>query len=248
MCLSGLTRNSKGFHRLAGRLATTRRVLCPDYRGRGYSAHDPNWRNYVPTTYVNDIRHLLVVAGVDRVVIVGTSLGGILGMGLAAAMPVKIAGVVLNDIGPEVDSEGMDQIVDYLRMAAPQPDWQSAARQICARRHWLSPDGSEEMARNSYREREDGMLHPDWDANLLKALARERGDPPELWTLFGALRRIPTLAVRGALSNVLNPRTFERMAAEKPDLARVTVDGVGHAPTLDEAEAKQAIDEFLSDL
>ena len=100
LCLPGLTRNSADFAELAARLSRGRRVLCPDYRGRGRSAYDSNWRNYDPYVYINDISHLLAATGIGRAVIVGTSMGGLLAMGLAVLRPTLVAGAVLNDIGP----------------------------------------------------------------------------------------------------------------------------------------------------
>src|SRR5262249_53565530 len=126
LCLAGLVRNSKDFHALAMRLAPYRRVLVPDYRGRGRSARDPNWRNYRPETYIGDALDLLTVTGVDRVVIVGTSMGGLLAMGMAALRPNCLAGVILNDIGPEVAPDGYRRIMSYISADRPQPDWPSA--------------------------------------------------------------------------------------------------------------------------
>jgi pimeloyl-ACP methyl ester carboxylesterase len=103
------------------------------------------------------------------------------------------------------------------------------------------------MAHNTYRPGDDGMLHFDWDVDLVKPLQRMR-EIPDLWPLFRGIGRIPAVAIRGALSDVLSEETFARMQVEKPDLARVTIPGVGHAPTLNEAEAVAAIDLFLARL
>ena len=94
----------------------------------------------------------------------------------------------------------------------------------------------------------DGRLHFDWDVNLARPLLRDKTPPPDLWRLFRALRHIPVLAIRGANSDVLSVETFERMAREKPDMARLTVAGAGHAPTLGEPETLAAIDEFFAAL
>src|SRR5215469_9759579 len=112
LCLSGLARNSVDFDHVASRLAKDRRVICPDYRGRGRSAYDDDWRRYEPRTYVMDILDLLALTGIGRAVVIGTSLGGLLGMGLAALQPTLIAGLVLNDIGPELVPSGLARIVD----------------------------------------------------------------------------------------------------------------------------------------
>ena len=107
LCLPGLTRNSRDFTHVAERIRRDRRVLCADLRGRGRSQHDPVWQNYHPGTYLADIGLLLNDAGVARCVLLGTSLGGILSLLLAAMNPSLVAGVILNDVGPEVAPEGL---------------------------------------------------------------------------------------------------------------------------------------------
>lgn len=260
LCLSGLTRQAGDFHNLACRLAHHgaqhggtfgHRVLALDYRGRGRSAYDENWRNYRPEVYLGDILDLAAAANLPRLVIVGTSLGGLLAMALALQRPTLLAGVILNDVGPEIAGGGFDRIAGYVGTPAPQDDWQAAISYL---RHLFSPAypglGEEawlDMARNTFRPGNDGRLHLDYDLNLAKAL-KASPPPPDLWPLFGALRNIPTLAIRGALSDLLSPATFDRMAAEKPDLERLTVPDRGQTPMLDEIECQEAIDAFLARL
>lgn len=255
LCLAGLTRNCRDFHDFASRLAPRRRILCPDYRGRGRSAYDPDWRRYLSRTYLNDLLHLLAATNLDRVVIVGTSLGGLLAMGLAVAAPSALKGVVLNDIGPAVNIEWLGRVVEYIGVDRPQPDCDAALRHVKETFPALSFADEEswiKAVRNTYREGDDGMLHFDWDVRLAKPLLEDPLDgrtwTSGLWPLYRALGRVPTLALRGEVSNVLDEATFERMAEEKPDLVRVTVPGVGHAPTLAEAEARAAVDDFLARL
>jgi len=247
LCLTGLVRNSADFADFAERHAGERRVICPDYRGRGRSAHDTDWRNYDPFVYVNDIAHLIAAAGIERVVVVGTSMGAALAMGLAVIKPTAVAGVVLNDFGPEVAANGVSRILDYIGNDQPQPDWPSAVRHLRELLPTLSirsDDGWLRFARATYREGIDGLLHFDWDLNVAKPLARSKGAVPDLWPYFRALRRLPALALRGDLSDVLSAETFERMALAKPDLQRITVTNAGHAPTLNEPEAA-AVDDFI---
>jgi len=251
LCLGGLTRNARDFDALARRLAGERRVLCLDLRGRGRSDYDPDWRNYVPATYLNDIAHLLAVAGVHRVVVVGTSLGGVLAMAMGAAMPSALAGAVLNDIGPEIERGGLDPILSYVRVDRPQPDWESAVRTI----RTLLPDLAfqdeamfEAMARNTWREGGDGLLHFDWDVNIVRPALADGGATADLWPFFRGLRRVPLLAFRGAASTILSADCFARMAGERPDAGMVTVPRTGHAPTLGEPECIAALDAFLGRL
>ena len=252
LCLCGLTRNSKDYHDLASRHAPHRRVLCPDYRGRGRSAYDDTWRNYRPETYLRDILELLAATDAGCVAVVGTSLGGLLAMGLAAVQPTALAGVVLNDIGPEVGGPALDRIVEYISASEPKPDWDAAVAELKMVFHDTSIRGEERwhaFARQIYRECDDGLLRYDYDPAIGRALA-EAGDDavPDLWPYFRALARIPTLAVRGAVSDVLSSGTFERMAETNPDMLRITVAGVGHPPHLDEPECRQAVDDFLASL
>jgi pimeloyl-ACP methyl ester carboxylesterase len=248
LCLTGLTRNSHDYHVLASRLAAGRRVICPDYRGRGRSPRDPDWRNYQPRVYIGDILQLIAAANLHRMVVIGTSLGGLLTMGLAVAQPACLAGVVLNDVGPDIDRGGLERIKGYIGHDQPQRDWDSAvsyAKQMFktvgdkSEADWLR------IAHGTFREGADGLLHVDWDVALARPLQRV-GPLPDLWPLFRALRRVPTLAFRGALSDVLTAATFDRMQREHPALTAVTVAGAGHVPTLDEPEARDAFDAFLA--
>lgn len=247
LCLTGLVRNSADFAEFAERHAGERRVLCPDYRGRGRSAYDRDWRNYDPFIYASDIAHLIAATGLTRLIAIGTSLGAVLAMGLAVLKPTVLGAVVLNDFGPEVAPGGLARILDYIGTDHPQTDWESAARYLRELLPTLSirtAEGWLKMARGTYRIGGDGRLHFDWDLNIAKPLARAARAVPDLWPYFRALRPVPTLALRGDLSDVLSPATFERMALAKPDLLRVTVANAGHAPTLNEPEAA-AVDDFI---
>ena len=112
LCLPGLTRNSRDFSAISKRLMRERRVICPDFRGRGLSDHDPNWQNYEPTTYIGDIRHLLCALNIHRVFVIGTSMGGLLTMGMGAAMPTVLAGALINDVGADIGESGVEKIID----------------------------------------------------------------------------------------------------------------------------------------
>jgi pimeloyl-ACP methyl ester carboxylesterase len=248
VCLTGLNRNSADFADLADRHASERRILCLDYRGRGRSAYDSDWRNYDPRIYVSDIAHLLAANDVHRAVIVGTSLGGVLTMALAVLKPTTLAAAVLNDIGPAVIPGGLIRIMGYIGTDQPQPDWPSAVRYLQKLLPTLSirsDEGWLKMAQATYRQGEDGVLHFDWDVKLAKPLLAQSSSVPDLWPFFGALRHIPTLVLRGALSDMLSPETFARMALVKPDLEHVIVPNSGHVPTLNEPEAAAAIDAFI---
>ena len=249
LCLGGLTRNSKDFHLLARSLSRERRVLAPDYRGRGRSARDPDWRNYRPETYLADILDLLAVAGVHRMIVVGTSMGGLLAMGLAAYRPTLLAGAILNDVGPEIAGPGFQRILDYIGTDRPEASWEGAIAEVKRMFPTLSLDTEAKwlrIAEASYRRGEDGILHFDWDVALARNLGTRPGQLPDLWGLYRGLGPRPVLAIRGGLSDVLSEATFERMAEVKPDLQRIVVPDVGHVPALDEPEVAEAIHEFIA--
>ncbi len=250
LCLPGLTRNSRDFESIALRIRRSRRVLSADLRGRGLSQHDPNWRNYHPGTYVVDVARLLADAGVPRVIVLGTSLGGILAMVIAATASQALAGVILNDVGPEVAPEGLQRIASYVGRNDPVRTWDEAAAQARATYGLAWPEATDEdwmnFARRSYTD-VDGVPQLAMDPMIGEAVrAAPAGAAPDLWPVFAALRPIPTLALRGALSDVLSQDTFDRMAREKPDLERVTVARRGHPPMLDEPECVAAIEQFLA--
>ncbi len=252
ICLAGVARNSKDFHELALHLSANRLVLCPDYRGRGRSDWDTDYRNYRPEVHLSDLMHLLSSANLHRVVVVGTSFGGLLAMGLGAVQPTALAGVVLNDVGPEISEDGAGRIASYIGKDARYDNWQTAAEATRALFHSAFPDATDDdwmdSARRMYVDDGEGRLRLDYDLALGRALQEQSGNLPDLWPIFASLRNIPVLAVRGALSDVLSEETFKRMADVKPDLLQLTLPNIGHAPMLDEPQSLKAIDEFLDRL
>jgi pimeloyl-ACP methyl ester carboxylesterase len=250
LCLPGLTRNSRDFTHVAERIRRDRRVLCADLRGRGRSQHDPVWQNYHPGTYLADLGLLLQDAGITRCVLLGTSLGGILSMLLTATQPGLVAGVILNDVGPEVAPEGLARIAAYVGRAAPPATWDEAVATVRATYELAMPGLSHEewltYARRSYSD-VDGMPQLDMDPMIGEAVrSAPAAAAPDLWGLYAVLQPVPTLALRGATSDILSPATFARMQREKPDLVRVEVPDRGHTPQLDEPASVAAIDAFLA--
>lgn len=251
ICLHGLTRNSNDFAALAQRIAPGRRVIVPDQRGRGKSQYDPVWLNYLPTTYVSDLRRLLSELNFARVILIGTSLGGVMSMIMASLNPQTLAGVVLNDIGPELDPVGAKRIMDYVGRLPPVSNWEEATAQVRTTFAGAFPDFTDEQwrayARMTYFEDANGMPRAASDPKIGDALRATPPVPPgTLWLLYAALRRIPTLVIRGAHSDLLSAATLARMAREKADLQTVTVPNRGHPPLLDEPECVTALDSFLN--
>lgn len=251
LCLAGLTRHSGDYAIPAARLAASRRVVAFDYRGRGRSQWDRNWRNYGYRTDLNDIRHVLAALGLHRVVAIGTSYGGLLAMALGVMMPAALAGAVINDIGPDLNGSGQRRIIAFISTDRPQPDWRTAVHYLRETLPHLPMKTEADwliFARNTYREHDDGKLHFDWDVKLARSLAGNRAPEVDLWGLFGSLGRVPVVAIRGALSDILSAATLERMAAAHPGLVPVTVQDVGHAPALTEPECVAALDALLAPL
>jgi pimeloyl-ACP methyl ester carboxylesterase len=254
VCLHGLTRNGRDFEELALRLAATgRRTLVPDVRGRGRSARDPDPSHYNPRVYARDVRELLRALGIDRAQFIGTSMGGIITMALAASRPGMVAGAILNDVGPEVAPEGIARILSYVGQSPDIPDWDAAAAHC--RRNYASawpdygPADWDRLARRSFRE-QDGRLGPDSDPRILDPLLKPppRGQGLLAWILFRRLaRHRPVMLVRGADSDIITRPIADRMQARAPGLTVVDIPNVGHAPTLGEPLAASAIDRFLAD-
>jgi len=251
LCLAGLTRNANDFHDLALHMCPQRRVIAFDLRGRGQSAHDPNPDNYTPGTYLSDIGHLLTVTGCHRVIVIGTSLGGLIAMALGAVRAPALAGVVLNDIGPEIDPIGVARISGYAGKTPAAMTLPQAADHMKSLFGPAFPDFTaeqwQEEAERGLRQRDDGMWVQDYDPAIAKN-ATEQGDNPEgFWPYFNSLAHIPVLALRGELSDILHSDVFAAMAKAKPDLTQVTVANRGHAPNLAEPECIAAIDSFLEE-
>ena len=256
LCIPGLTRNCRDFDFIAQHISSTRRVICTDLRGRGRSAYDPNWRNYSVPVERNDILHLLKSLGIGRVVVLGTSRGAIVAMALAAAKKDCLAGVILNDLGAQLEATGLERIMALVGRKYDYASWQDAANGLQQMYQdsfrGIETGGWQRFARALYCER-NGRIVPDYDLNI--GLAMGEGSGParpaqatavNLWPLFAALAGIPALLLRGEHSDLLSAETAWKMKGLRPDLSIATVRGRGHVPFLDEPEAVAAIDAFLS--
>lgn len=255
ICLHGLTRNSRDFEVVAPRIAALgRRVIAADMRGRGKSANDPDPAHYVPAVYAQDVLALMDKLGVAKAVFVGTSMGGLITMVLAALAPDRIAASVLNDVGPRLNMSGLARISAYVGRTQPVDSWAEAAEAVRATQGSAFPERTDDeafwqtFARRTFRTREDGRLEFDYDPLIALAFADfdEDAPPPDLTPLFSALAQKPLLSVRGGLSDLLADDVVALMRELKPDLETVTVDNIGHAPTLEEPEAWDALLDFLA--
>jgi pimeloyl-ACP methyl ester carboxylesterase len=254
LCLHGLTRNGADFGFLAGHLSARYRVITADQRGRGKSEWDPDPANYHPGIYVGDMFGLLDRLAIDRVVLIGTSMGGLMAMIMGASQPARLRGIVLNDVGPEVPASGLKRLRNSLNDRAPAATWAEAAQQAKRLNEIAFPDyvdaDWETFARRTYVEDAGARPVAAFDPAILKGLDETdlTAVPPNLWSLWKQLGSIPMLAIRGALSDIISPQILDAMAAQHPDLTPITIANRGHAPMLDEPAAVAAIDAFLKSL
>ena len=246
LCLPGLVRTSGDFAGVAARHGAGRRVVSLDYIGRGGSARARSAARYAPPAMLRDVMDVCAALHLHRAVVLGTSFGGLLAMALGAARPGMLAGVVLNDVGPELGREGAAFVRWYVGDDPALPDLAAAAAHLRRLLPDLSLHGEAawcEFARLTYAPGADGRWHPQWDTRIARTLGAKR---PDLWPLFGALSHVPLLLVHGGRSRLLQAGTVARMRAARPDMAVATVPGSGHAPTLAEPEAVAALQAFLA--
>lgn len=256
VCLHGLTRNSADFDELAPAIARWgRRVLVPDVRGRGHSAHDPHPDNYNPVVYANDVVRLLHDLGVARAVFIGTSMGGLITMTLAVRHIDLIAGAVINDVGPVLSARGLARIAGYAGRCSALASWEDAADYLKDINACAFPDAPDEewakWARRAFEEDAAGKLALRYDPSIALAMQTGKLRPTSLAGRL-AFKRLahkrPILLVRGALSDLVEPAQAAWMRRAAPSMAYTEVPNVGHAPMLTEPEALEAIRQFLDRL
>jgi pimeloyl-ACP methyl ester carboxylesterase len=251
ICIPGLTRNARDFEGVADRLAGEWRVICVELRGRGESAYAKDSMTYVPLTYMQDMEALIRELELERFILFGTSLGGLITMLLAMSDNSRIAGALINDIGPVVETRGIDHIRSYVGRSQSWPTWLHAARAMGeANRdrypHWKLDEWLV-FTKRVCRLNSSGRIVLDYDMRIAEPFKLPGGDTGfDLWAAFAGLKGVPSLVLRGEHSDLLSVETVEKMAAQHQDLETVTVPGVGHAPTLEEPEAVAAIDRLLA--
>ncbi len=253
ICIPGLTRNCRDFEAVAPWIAGLgRRVLAVDLRGRGRSARDPDPRHYKPATYAADVSALLRSLQLPRALFLGTSLGGIVIMTLAARRLPEIGGAILNDVGPRVAAAGLARIAGYAGKGAPVANWDDAA--AYARRtngaafpHYGDAEW-QAFARRTFKEGDNGRPELDYDARVVAPVNRlvMKLMSPLAWAAFRRLaRNRQVLLIRGAQSDILDSATAARMKRTAPSMSIAEIPGIGHAPMLDEPVARAAIQAFL---
>lgn len=251
ICLPGLTRNGRDFAHVAERLSGEWRVLCPDLRGRGDSAYAKDSATYNPVQYVEDLGQLLEQEGIGRFVAIGTSLGGLMTMIVAMTGAERLAGALLNDVGPEIAPEGLERIRGYVGQGRSFPTWMHAARALQEGQGDVFPDYQVAdwlaMAKRCMVVGGNGRIVFDYDMKIAEPFSQPGGEAGvDLWPAFAALDGRPVTLLRGELSDILSPETLAKMAGMLSDCEAVTVPRVGHAPMLDEPAAVAAIDRLLA--
>lgn len=248
LCLPGLTRNSRDFARLAEALSARYRVICPDQRGRGRSARDPDPSHYRPDVYVGDMLGLLDLLEVSEARVIGTSLGGLMAVVMAAMQPARVHSVLLNDVGPELDPRGVARIRAYVGKSAADLTLAQAVAAVAVVNAGAFPDFTPadwlDLLMNNH-VMQGQLVVADYDPLIAQAAAAGTA-ALDLWPLFGALAAKPTLLLRGALSDLLSAATVAKMCAQMPGLRALEIPNRGHAPSLDEAPARAAIWAWLA--
>ncbi len=251
VCLPGLTRNSRDFHEIALALSKgehARDVYALDYRGRGLSDNDTDWRNYTVPAEMHDVFDFLVARNLEQVAILGTSRGGLIAMLLAAAQPTMLGPVILNDIGPVIERDGLTRIASYVGRTPLPRDWTEAAamvRDLNIRDFPAVPEQDwEAIARQMFNEK-NGRPAPGYDTGLARAFSVLDGPMPALWPQFEALTGVPVMVVRGVNSDILSAETVEAMRQRHPDLTELAIAGQGHAPWLRDEASISEIRRFL---
>ncbi len=252
LCLPGLTRCGLDFRYFAPHTARYR-IITLDFRGRGQSEYDPNFATYNVPQEAQDVIALLDHLGIARTALLGTSRGGLVSMTLAVMAKDRLAGVILNDVGPELPPDGIARIMDYLGRKPAAKTLDQAAKQLETAMQTAFPDVSadrwfEEVA-TFYTETPSG-LELRYDAKLRDALLAqaEAGPIPDLWPLFRALNGLPLAVLRGANSDILARDTFDKMARALPTGTFQEIPNRGHVPFLDEPDALDAIHSTLEQI
>ncbi len=247
LCVHGLTRNARDFDFLAARLAAGgARVICVDIVGRGRSDWLPDPHGYVLDTYIGHMRELMDRLELDTVEWIGTSMGGLIALGLAARQPERIVRLVLNDIGPFVAAAALEPIRAYLGLDlsfADLAELEAHLRVIHAGFGPLTDAQWRHLAIHSAR-REGGRLRLHYDPAIRVPFLEETAEDLDLWPAWERLS-CPVLVLRGALSPVLDAATATAMTMRGPRARLVTFAGIGHAPALMEEEQIETVAGWL---
>ena len=253
LCLAGITRNSRDFHVIASALAAdpirARPVYTIDTRGRGRSAHDPDPKNYTVAVEMLDVLDFITLRSLSDVALIGTSRGGIISMFMGAAQPSAIGAVVLNDIGPAVELDGLARIAGYIGRVPNPHSWADAGHIVADMNAKQFPRVSKaewvEIAHQLFND-VGGRPAPGYDPKLSNALSVLDGPMPTMWPQFESLKRVPVMVLRGENSDILSAATVEEMRRRHQRITAHTVRWEGHAPWLRDAHTIEVVSAFLA--
>lgn len=249
ICVPGLTRNARDFAHLGDRLKGQRRIIMVNLRGRGGSEYAKDSASYAVKTYIADIVKLMDEIGLPKAVFFGTSLGGIVSMIMASRHPERVAGALLNDIGPDVDQRGLDRIGEYVGQGRSFATWAHAGRALAEESGDIFPDyGLKDwiaFAKKLYRMNSSGRIKLDYDMKISEPFERKGGSNDAMWRALESLQNVPTLILRGGLSDLFSDMTARKMLGKLNKAELVTVPRVGHAPSLEEPASLDAIAALL---
>lgn len=247
VCVHGLTRNGRDFDRLARVLARRFRVVCPDVVGRGRSDWLEVKQDYGYATYCADMAALLAHLGAETVRWVGTSMGGLIGMMLAAMPRTPITRMVMNDVGPMVPKAAIERLRGYVGddpRFETYADLEAFVRRVYAPFGDIGEEGWRALVASSAREADGGWALA-YDPGIAVNLRAGPAEDVLLWPLWDALT-CPVLVLHGLESDLLLTQTCEEMAARHPDTEVVHLPGVGHAPLLMSGDQIDLVDAFLA--
>lgn len=249
ICVHGLTRNVRDFAHLGDWLKGSRRIIMVNLRGRGDSEYAKDSATYNPKTYVADVVKLMDEIALSKAVFFGTSLGGVITMIMASWHPERVAGAMLNDIGPDVDQRGLDRISENLGQGRSFETWAHAARDKAEDSGGIYPDYSLKdwiaFVKKLYRMNSSGRIKLDYDMKISEPFEGKGGGNEAVWRALESLENVPTLILRGALSDLFSDVTAKKMLGKLNKAELVTVPRVGHAPTLEEPASLDALDALL---
>jgi len=249
ICVPGLTRNARDFEHLGPWLDGKRRLLLINLRGRGGSEYAPDSGSYNPKQYVADIAKLLEEIDIPKAIFIGTSLGGIVTMLMAKAHPDRVAGALLNDVGPELEQAGLDRIGSSVGQGRSFDTWAHAARDVGGGSGDIFPDFTLDdwirFCKKLYRLTSSGRIILDYDMKIAEPFDRKGGGSGALWNALESLKDKPTMILRGGLSDLFSERIAKEMLGKLGQGELATVPRVGHAPSLEEPASLDAIETLL---
>ena len=249
VCVHGLSRNGRDFDALAKRLSASYRVICPDMAGRGRSDRLSNSALYAIPQYLADCITLIARLNVERVAWVGTSMGGLIGMSLASLALNPVSVLVMNDVGPVLSTTGLARIADYVGKAPSFNSYDEcvAYTRVIAAGFGPHDDAGWDLLARHYWVNDGTRWRVHYDPRIAEPFAAAGGGGPlSLWPLFDAIA-CPTLVVRGAQSDLLDPATARLMTERGPRARLIEFAGIGHAPSLIPEPQISAVEQFLKE-